>query len=567
MPKHSLRFFSLISIFFVHTIAYAQQNPNWDEEGEIEEAEVVIEKSREIELPNANRKFERVPPLPVQESTIDISYQFVEVLPKLQSLKPPIRVLKVKEPPLPKLYPNYVKAGFGNYLTPYLEVYANSARSEDYQYGVHFKHLSSRQGPVDGGNSGNSDTRLALNGKYFTNGHTLFGEASYQRERYHFYGYAPEIEPERDSIKQIFNTISLAGGIERSAVDAALDYRLKLDFRNLSDAYNASENQFGINFNSSLALAETFSVNLQTDFWTMSRKDVADFFPNEDTQLSRNLFRLKPTFTFKTSTEPQQGLEIEGGISFVYEDDTASNANKLHVYPYAHAKYYLSEGLKIYAELKGDIQRKTLLDFTNENPWLKPDVALLHTNNNFGLAGGLAGRLNSLLGYNAGFSANNYKNLYFFANSVSDSTKFDILYDSGDVFVLNLFGELTLNSQDRFRTSIRGDYYSYSMGKLDEPWHRPNFKMSVLSSYNVYDKLLLNAELWLMGGIKGINLATGTEMELDPIADMSFQADYLFSSRFSTFLQLKNIFAQNYERYLNYPSRGIMIMAGVTYSF
>ncbi|MDF9797202.1 hypothetical protein OKW21_002465 [Catalinimonas alkaloidigena] len=563
--------FSLL-IFLVVSLShsfkgFAQQNPNWEEEGEIEEAEVVIEKSREIELPSASRKFERVPPLPVQESTIDINYQFVEVLPKLQPLSPSIRVLKVKEPPLPKLYSNYIKAGFGNYLSPYLEVYANSARSEDYSYGVHFKHLSSRQGPVDGGNSGNSDTKLSLHGKYFAGGHTLFGEASYQRERYHFYGYTPGLELSRDSIKQIFNTISLSGGVERSEVDAAFDYRLKLNYKRLSDAYEATENQFGINLLTSLDIAEPLTFVLQTDIWAMNRQDIADIFPNEPTSISRNLFRFKPYFKYSTSTEPQEGLEVKAGVNFVYENDTIVNAEKLHVYPYAEAQLHLTNSLKLYASLSGDIERKSLLDFTNENPWMRPDVPLANTNRNFSFGGGVAGRASSLLGFNAGFSANNYKNLYFFVNSASDSTKFDILYDTGDVFIFNAFAELNINSQDRFRTTIRGDYFAYSMGKLENPWHRPDVKLSLLSSYNIYDKLLINAELMVLGGLRGLNLASGTEKDLGTIADMSFKADYLFSPRFSTFLQLKNIFAQNYERYLNYPSRGIMVMGGITYSF
>ncbi len=556
--------FTLLGIVFP---LFAQQDPNWEEEGEIEEAEVIIEKDREIELPRANRKFERVPPLPIQELSIDITYRFVEVIPKLNTLNPPIRILKVKEQPLPKLYPNYVKAGFGVYLTPYLEVYANSARSEDYSYGVHFRHLSSRLGPVDGGNSGNSDTRFALNGKYFANGHTLFGEASYQRERYHFYGYMPGLEPSRDSIKQIFNTISLAGGIEKNEIDAPFDYQLKFNYKHLDDAYNAFENQFGINFLASLDISEQLSLNVQSDYWLMNRKDVAEIFPNEASSLNRNLFRLKPYFNYKTSTEPQEGLDVRAGMNIVYENDTIVNADQLHVYPYAEAKLYLSNSFHVYANLDGDIEQKTLLDFTNENPWVKPNVPIFHTNKNFEFGGGIAGRVNSTFGFNAGFSANNYKNLYFFVNSASDSAKFDIIYDTGNVFRLNLHAEVNISSQDRFRTTIRGDYFAYSMDKIDNPWHRPTLQMSLLSSYNVYDKLLLNAELIVMGGIEGLNMASGREQALGTITDLSFQADYLFSSRFSTFLQFKNIFAQNYERYLNYPSRGIMVMAGVTYSF
>ena len=70
-----------------------------------------------------------------------------------------------------------------------------------------------------------------------------------------------------------------------------------------------------------------------------------------------------------------------------------------------------------------------------------------------------------------------------------------------------------------------------------------------------------------MSGIQGLNLASGTTRELDPITDLHFQADYLFSNRFSAFVEVRNIFAQNYERFMNYPSRGIMFLGGITYSF
>jgi hypothetical protein len=557
-----------IPIFiFLATPLFAQEDPNWEEEGEIEEAEVVIEKDRQIELPRANRNFERVPPLPVSEPDIDITYQFVEVLPRLQQLTPPIRVLKVKEPPLPKLYPNYVKAGFGNYITPYLEVFANNARSEDYSYGIHFRHLSSRRGPVDGANSGNSDTRLGLQGKYFAMGHTLFGEASYQRERYHFYGYAPGTEVSRDDIRQVFNTIGVSGGIERNDVDAVFDYRLKLNYHHLNNAFLASENQFAVNFDADAQISDQLTFDLQSEIWYARLEDAPKETPDNLNTINRNLFRVKPYFTFRTSSEPQQGLEIAAGANLVYENDTLPNAERLHFYPFAQATYYLGNSLRAYARLDGDIERVSLLDLTNENPWLRPNVPVFHTNKSLSFGGGVAGRVNSLLGFNAGLSASNYKNMYFFANSATDSTEFNVLYDQGNVFVFNFYGELNINSQDRFRTTLRADYYAYDMDELEQPWHRPNLKMSVLSSYNLFDKLLLNAEFMLLSGLEGLNQATNRSVTLPMITDLSLKADYIFSPRFSTFLQFKNIFAQNYERYLNYPTRGFMLMGGLTYSF
>ncbi|MEQ9438495.1 MAG: hypothetical protein RIG62_05585 [Cyclobacteriaceae bacterium] len=557
-----------IFLFIGISFSTFAQESEWEQEGEIDDAEVVIEKDREITLPAASRRFERVPPLPITKPTTSITYQFTDVTPSLASLNPQVRPLKIKNPPLDKLYGNYLKLGFGNFLTPYAELFANNTRDDEYGLGVHLRHLSSRLGPVDGANSGNSDSKVGLNAKYFAQGHTFHAEATYQRERYHFYGYSPliEPEPERDSIKQIFNTISVSGGISREEVGAPFDYDLNAKFIHLDDAYQAAENQVILNLKASYTMSEQLGIGVESDLYLMN---LSDQNPEtlEENSLNRNLFRARPYFTYHSSSDPEEGLSVKGGFTMVYENDTANNADQLHIYPYALATYYLSNAFQVYAGVDGNVEATSLYSFTRENPYLEPNVPLLHTNRNFSLRGGLKGRVSSVFGFHLGFAANNYKNLYFYANSARDSTRFTMLYASDNAFQLNFFGEITLNSAERFRSSLRGDFYAYSLNDVEEPWHRPDLTLSWLNSLNLYEKILLNAELQFLSGIQGLNLASGTAQELDPIVDLSFQADYLFSSRFSAFIKVKNIFAQNYERYLNYPSRGIMFMGGITYSF
>ena len=555
----------LLFLLLMSLTAWAQQ-PAWEqEEGEIDDTEVVIEKDREIELPEASRQFERVPPTNVQAPKVDVSYQFEEIKPQLPTIDPKIRVLKIKEPPLDKLYGNYAKAGFGNFLTPYLDVFVNSTRNDEYAYGVHLEHLSSRFGPVDGDNSGNSHTQVGGEGRYFVNGNTLSGEVSYERNRYHFYGYAPIIEPDRDEIKQIFNIISARLTLERDEVNQPFDYKIGGSFQNLSDAYNASESQIGLMANVGYTINEQLAFDINSDLYLTTRRDQPTG-ADVSTTTNRNLLRINPVVTFNTDEDPTRGLVFHAGFRAVYENDTV-DGGQLRLFPDLLAEYNLADGFSLYAGLDGDVERTSLLGFVEENPFLGPDVPLLHTIRGLALRGGIKGRFTSALGFHAGFSAGNYKNLYFFANSADDSTRFTILYDQERTLLFNPFLEISINSAERFRTVLRGDYFAYGVNQVAEPWHRPTTQLSVLSSYNAYDKLLFSAELMVLGGIKGINLESERQKDLDTIADLSFQADYLFSSRFSTFLQLKNIFAQNYERFLNYPSRGLMVMGGVSYSF
>src|SRR5690606_15574437 len=95
----------------------------WEEEsGEIEDARVIIEKDRKIELPKANRNYERIPPLPDDKNegeTLDYSFRQIDL--SVEPAEPQIRVFTIREEPLDKFYGSYIRAGAGNYLTPYLE--------------------------------------------------------------------------------------------------------------------------------------------------------------------------------------------------------------------------------------------------------------------------------------------------------------------------------------------------------------------------------------------------------------------------------------------------------------
>ncbi len=558
-------FFSCLLLSVISYVAYAQQQP-WSEEGEIEDAEVIIEKDREIELPKANRNFERVPPLPVQKPQIDVSYRFVDLTPQLPDVTPQIRVLKVKEPPLPKLYGNYAKAGIANYITPYLELFVNNTRSKDYSYGLHFRHLSSRLGPVDQGNSGNSDTRLMLNGKYFAKNHTFSAEAGAERERYHYYGYAPSLELDRDSIRQNFTIGHFRAGLQKSRANAPVAYAMNVSFDRISDRFGATENQLGLDLKAGFKISDQLSLNIESETYLMGWQRYSFAAPEASSSISRNLVKFKPYFRYKTS-EGNAGLEATAGFNIAYENDTILNGNRLHFYPNLWFTYYLGQQVRLYAGVDGDIQKTSWLDLTRENPYLSSDVGLAHTNRVFAFHGGLRGRVSSILGFHAGLQAGSYKNLYFFANSARDSTRFDVLYDTDNTFLLNLFGEINISSSERLKSALRADYYVYTTNEVAEPWHRPSFQLSLLADYMLYEKIIFNAELMVLTGIEGLNQASNTQRKLDSVADLSFKTDYLFSDRFSAFLQLKNIFAQNYERYLNYPSRGIMVMLGATYSF
>jgi outer membrane receptor protein involved in Fe transport len=53
----------------------------------------------------------------------------------------------------------------------------------------------------------------------------------------------------------------------------------------------------------------------------------------------------------------------------------------------------------------------------------------------------------------------------------------------------------------------------------------------------------------------------------DTVVDLNLRGDYRFSENLSIFALGNNLLGRKYERFLNYPMKGINVLAGVTYDF
>lgn len=539
---------------YLATTAALAQTP-WEDGGEIEDAKVIIEKDRKIELPKAPRNFEPAPPLPgdnTQDS--DFRYNFRDITMQVPAADPQIRVFTIKEDPLDKLYANYVKLGIGNYLSPYAELFTNTKRNERFSAGLHAKHLSSVYGPVDRRNSGTGENAVSVFGKHFGDAVTLNGGIKYQRNKYYFYGYDPSAEVDRDTIRQAFNIVSVNAGIRDNFSDSDISFSLEGDFKYLSDRFDARELQANLAFELDYLLSEELTATIRADL-------LASEYRNERS-INRNLFRIAPSFAY--NMEP---LAIEGGFNVVYDNDSLPNHQNLKLFPFIKAAYSLTGDIQLYGSVSGDVKEQTLMSFVSENPWLMPDVGLLHTIQPLELAGGVRGALFRDMAFDAGFSVGDYKNMHYFVNDAADTTKFAIIYDTRGTTLFNLYGELGYSASQVFRAGLRGDYFGYDTRSVDEAWHKPKYKLTASGFYNIYDKIAVTADAYFMGGIKAQRPGGQESVNLDPIVDINMKLDYLFSDRFAAFLSFNNLLAENYSRYLNYPSQGLLVMGGIGYSF
>jgi hypothetical protein len=547
--------FILISIFVFQFMAIRLQAQQWEKEGEIEDAQVIIEKSRNIVLPQIPRNFEKIPPLPADNNlSLKQTYDFKDEWQGLPGLTVNPRVLKLKDEPLEKLYRGYVRAGFGNYTTPYIDGYFYNKRNKNYLAGLRFSHRSSAKGPIDKNNSGNGRTSIDLSGNYYRGPITMGGDAGYEHSSWHFYGYPDGSNIKEDSIRQSFDRFHIHGYVENLSQNYRSNFRLDLNYSNLADHYNASESAIRGNLNYCYKIRDGLSIRIFADALLTNRKD--------SSSQSRNLVKIRPSVFYR-----YENLEVNGGLNTVFQNDTLASRGSVLLYPYLDLEYHVNDWISGYLKLDGDIQEVTLDNISRLNPYINRDIALYHTDKKFGIDWGGKFSLGKMAWLNAGMEYANLKGLYFFKNDSADISRFDLVYDRGVTNLTHIYGDFNLSRTGVYLFSLKGNYYHYQVSEAGQPWHRPKWKFDLISRYNIYKKIIVSTDLYLMGGIIAMDYIKGQVITLDPITDINVNVDYLFSEKFSVFLDFQNILGKNYEQYWRYPSRGFQFMAGGSISF
>ena len=114
---------ALLGLGFCWSLPAVAQQTGWEGNNKLEDAEIVVEKSRINELPEAIRNYEKFKIEPPEKKPQQVVYRFADYKISGLQLNLPIRVLTIKQDELTKLNGNYVKLGFVNYGTPYLKGY------------------------------------------------------------------------------------------------------------------------------------------------------------------------------------------------------------------------------------------------------------------------------------------------------------------------------------------------------------------------------------------------------------------------------------------------------------
>ena len=560
----------IIGLTYGGLLAQTQQR------GAVTDQEFVIRKDRVLTVPVQPRMYEKLPVLPKPTGLNEYKY-LVSSYPL--NLKP----LDLKAEPSQKvytpvrldLYPGYVRAGYGNYASPLLEARYMGTDISEFNYSFQLNHQSFGRGPVLDEESKESHTNLGLDGSYFTDLFEVFGGLSWNQDSYQFYGVDPnfmsgDFEDFTGFESNVLQAIEVKAGIRELEKVGPFYYEGQLSFRSFNDSYLVKENQFGLEASGTYRATDDWSGNLGLSYFSTNPEDL-----NYD--MTRTYFSLRPSVSYK-----YEAFNFTAGVNLVSENDSLENkSSNFHVFPVLKADYQFAQEFGFFAELSGDVQRNTYYSFVNENPFLGPSDQLLNTIQNYKVEAGIEGQFNGAFSYRGAINMSRYNQLHFFVNNYTNNTltaeteKFSLVYDDKTT-VFNINAELGYKFSDLYTMNSRLDLYQYDLSTQVEAWNRPTWELKVNNQITPIARLIVQANLSLMGGLK----ARGDDLsdilgqsgpyevvKLNTIADLQLKADYGITDRISVFAVGNNIFNATNMRWLNYPVRGIQFIGGASFKF
>jgi len=480
--------------------------------------------------------------------------------------------------PKERFYDNFISAGYGNYNTPIVEIFAHGSSSKYNDIGG-FLNFHSSGGGIRGielkDNFTNLDVDLFYKQSERTFDWKIEGGVDYLSNNW--YGLSDKIDYSETVInaideKQTFTDISLAGEVE---FFDALIHTGNISFNNFFDKFNSVENNLKLNS------VIDFPIGRELMFSELSLEFLHGSFENNYFQtdnLSYTYFNLGFSPNFELLRD---NLTLNLGAKLYYSMTSDFDGSKFYIYPNITASYNISEeSLIAYAGVIGDLQQNNYRNFVDQNPFVSPTLFIQRTNQQYNAYAGIKGLLNSKVRFNlkAAYINEKDKPLFKLNPSLTDGTNevdkgyeaansFQVVYDN--VNTINFNAEIIFDLFKEFKFGGNIDFNSYSLSNEAHAWNLPLIKSTLLAKYT-RKKWSAGADLFFSSDRKdelSIIPSSSNIITNSAYFDINLNGVYHINDKFDVFVNVNNILSDNYQVYTNFKVQGLQIFAGVKYKF
>ena len=463
------------------------------------------------------------------------------------SLKP---LAFITDTSLQKGIRNYVKFGYGNFSTPFLQAAFSGGDGQKSIINLYAGYFSSKGKVLY---QDVSKFNLKIAGSYFLTNSEVYGSVNYNLDKYNQYGYDHAVHTfPKDSIGRNFNDAGIHFGLKSTN-----NSENKISYNPELAIHLFSEHLLGNETNVAFSLPMKKIINEEISAELVVKEDITSYHPKSTLQsgdLKNNLFQINPVINYHTSR-----YNLHAGILPSFYNQ------KVAVLPDITASVQVQPNLFVRGGLQGDFIRNSFRSFSVINPYINSPTFLFNTKQ-VQLFGSVTTKIRHHMDVIGRVAFIRYSNMPLYVNDRNSGKGFDIINEE-KMSDLNFFGEVRYYSQDKFSITGSLDVNTYSGLKNNaNAWGLIPFKFNVDAKWNITQDVLIKGKIYSFSGIP-VLLQNNVEKTLPAASDISVGTEVKVSKHLHAWLDIDNLLNKKYQRWNNYPVYGLQILGGFIYRF
>lgn len=443
---------------------------------------------------------------------------------------------------------SYVKAGFGNFSTPFVQVGLSVGDRKAAGINLYGKHVSSK-GKIQYQDF--SNTTAELNAFFKAGNIEWNARLGALQEKYNKYGFQPKTltfpEDSLDVKLQTWRGRIAFRNINRTEFGISYAPELKIDA--FSDGLSNSESNTYINLPLQKSVTKEFAVDLAL------AANLSRYKPEKKSEVNNNWLAISPSLLYKTAN-----ISIQAGVRPSWDN------SEFKLFPNIMAEINSSDKrFSFQAGWVGYLRNSGFQYQARINPWIWAPTTVFNSRVEERYAG-FKGSAGDHFNYSAKIAYNKINNQPLFTNDTTAGGKSFMVINEPELKVLNFGGELGYTIGERFSLISNFQFNQYNPKVADKAWGLLPLEFKTTMRIQVLKDLYVNTELYAFDGpwYKTKNNGRGN---LQGALDLSAGLEFKILRDLKLWAQFNNLLNKEYQRWNQYPVYGLNFLGGVVFSF
>ena len=444
----------------------------------------------------------------------------------------------------------YIKAGFGNYLTPYLETglaFGDGKKASINLNGIYTSSKGNR--PLQ------QFSKVDINGLGVFNStdHEFISKLYYKNSLQYKYGYTADTTFTKQQLEQQFNSLGFDFGLtNKQTNDLGISYHPQIKINYFFDNRNASEYNFLIKapVTKTIGKVVAFNLALTADITGLNEPSLTSLIHND-------LYSIRTSFLFNTPN-----FRLNAGIEPSWDNHAFAVLPNITV----EAKIN-EEKFVLMAGWIGYYNKNTYQSLSSINPYMDQPNALLNTKITEQYAG-FKGSGSSHLTYNAKLSFLKINQQPLFVNDTArlNTQTFHVLYEP-ELQAVRIHAEVGYTVQEKLTIAAGANITQYtSQQQYDKPWGLLPAEITGTLRYRFSKDLIFKSDVFAWNRTYYRDKAFHSA-QTSAVADLNAGIEFSVLPRLNFWVQFNNLLNNKYQRWNQYEVLGFNVLGGVVYSF